>query len=225
MPQIKKEDLPPEVVEYIDALEGHVDQLQTALDADVDTGGGGDGTELAKAEQRATTAEARVEELEGILGAEAVQKDDADISKLLEKADPIVRAIFEKQDKELKANREALAKAAADQNKMQMIAKAAPLSSLNKTAEELGDVLSKAYAVSPEYGAEVETMLKAANAQVEASGIWGELGKSGNQTTNAAVEGVVAEIRKNQPNLTTEQATALAYEQNPALYDAEVRGK
>jgi hypothetical protein len=201
---IKKEDLPAEVVEYIDSLEAHADTLEADLEAattQVDT--------LTK-ERDDLVAKGAVSDIE---------KGDADLTAILAKADPAVAAIITKQAADLKTATEAIAKAADERTTTTMVAKAAALPMISETPTELGEVLKTAYGVSDEFGTQVEGLLKAANTQIAQGNLFASFGKSGAEVTvSASVDAAAAELRKGDPSLTREQAITKAYEQNPALY-------
>lgn len=204
MANIKKEDLPAEVVEYIDSLEAHADTLEADLEAattQVDT--------LTK-ERDDLVAKGAVSDIE---------KGDADLTAILAKADPAVAAIITKQAADLKTATEAIAKAADERTTTTMVAKAAALPMISETPTELGEVLKTAYGVSDEFGTQVEGLLKAANTQIAQGNLFASFGKSGAEVTvSASVDAAAAELRKGDPSLTREQAITKAYEQNPALY-------
>lgn len=204
MANIKKEDLPAEVVEYIDSLEAHADTLEADLEAattQVDT--------LTK-ERDDLVAKGAVSDIE---------KGDADLTAILAKADPAVAAIITKQAADLKTATEAIAKAADERTTTTMVAKAAALPMISETPTELGEVLKTAYGVSDEFGTQVEGLLKAANTQIAQGNLFASFGKSGAEVTvSTSVDAAAAELRKGDPSLTREQAITKAYEQNPALY-------
>lgn len=194
---IKKEDLPTEVVEYIDALEAHVDDLDETI---------------AKQDEDITA-------LKSGKAVDDVSKADADLSEILKSADPAVAAVIRKQADDNKALAERIAKQENADTDRTMIAKAAALPHVGNEDHSVTDVLKGAYAVSTEFGESVEAILKSANEQIETSDLFKELGGGGATSTIAkSVEAAAAEIRKAEPTLTQEQAIAKAYETNPALY-------
>jgi len=195
MTTINKDDLPQEVVDYIDALEDTVDEQDS-----------------------------QIEKMAASGSALPPIEDDADLAVILEKADPAVRAVLQKQAEQLKANEIAIAKAATDDIDRTMIAKAAALPNLTVSGEDLTQILKDAYGVSAEHGEKIENLLKAANEQVEASDMFRELGANGTSTVSASVESAASAIRKDDPTLTAEQALAKAYESNPALYNESLKG-
>lgn len=204
MAQIKKEDLPAEVVEYIDALEDHADTIEAERDEALKT-------------VEAVTKER--DELASKIGKEEVVKEGADLTAVLSKADPVVAALITKQAKELDDAKQAIAKANDERITTSMIAKAATMPMISESPADLGEVLKTAYGVSAEYGQKVEELLKAANTQIAQGNLFATFGKTGADiTVSASVEAAAAEIRKGDPSLTREQAVAKAYETNPALY-------
>mgnify|MGYP003403943124 CR=1 FL=1 len=204
MALIKKEDLPAEVVEYIDSLEAHADTLEADLKTATDT------------------ADAVTKERDDLLAKEAasaIVKDDADLTAILAKADPAVAAIITKQADALKTQAAAIAKADDERITTSMVAKAAALPMISETPTDLGAILKTAYGVSAEFGGQVEDLLKAANKQIAEGNLFANFGKGGADiTVSASVDAAAAELRKADPSLTNEQSIAKAYETNPALY-------
>lgn len=197
MTKISKDDLPVEVVEYIDALEAHVDDLDATI---------------AKQDETITT-------LSADKATNDVSKADADLTEILKSADPAVAAVIRKQAEDNKAMAERISKQEAADLDRTMIAKAAALPHVGSDETPTAEVLKGAYAVSTEFGEKVEAILKAANEQIETSDLFKELGGGGGESTvSQSVDAAAAEIRKADPSLTREQAIAKAYETNPALY-------
>lgn len=204
---ISKDDLDPEVVEYIDSLEEEVETLSKQVE---------------KSEQDLTAKDeelaAKDEQIAKMRPADEEAEDE--ISKaLLEKADPAVKALIEKQQADLKRVEE-VAKAERDARlEREFISKAESMPMLNTDKTALGGLLRRiSDALSDEDAAEVEKILKAANAQITESNIFKSFGVGGADTTvSANVEAKAEEIRKANPDLTKEQAIAKAYEEDPAL--------
>lgn len=197
---IAKNDLDPEVVAYIDALESEVDALTTqivAKDAEI--------TDLTTTLSKSAPKDAE--------SAAEIEKS------LLAKADPAVRALIEKQSAEIaKANE--IAKAEREQRlEREFVAKAETLPMLAEDRVALAGLLRRiSDAVAPEDVASLEKVLKAANTAIAQSGLFSEVGTFGGQTTvSKSVESAAAEIKKAHPDWTDEQCQAEAYDRNPAL--------
>jgi hypothetical protein len=198
MPQgnvIKKEDLSPEVVTYIEALEAEVDELTKAVEEGLE-----DGPEDSESDGEDGEQEA------------------------LAKADPVLRGIIEKANARAE-QAETIAKAERDSRvQREMLVKAEALTHVSANTEDLAKTLGSLHATDPVLAGQIETLLGAANTQIAKGALFSELGRGGGETTiSKSVESAVEEIRKGNPKITKEQAIAQVYEQNPALYDEEMR--
>lgn len=206
---INKDDLDPEVVAYIEGLEDTVDELTE---------------KVTKSDEKVAATEAKVTELQGQIEKMVPKDDDADAEiqkSLLEKADPALRALIEKSQKEAE-EATSIAKAEREQRlQKEFISKAESLPMISEKKDDLATVLRKAYDLGgEEYGKQVESLLTAANTQIAKGNLFSIRGSGGGQTTvTASVESAVAEIMKGDPSLTKEQAEVRAYETNPALFD------
>jgi hypothetical protein len=152
----------------------------------------------------------------------------------LSKADPAVREYIEKAQKretemvERIQKAEDIAKAERTQRETrEWVAKAEKLPAIGASSTELGGLLMSLHQKAPQEAAAVEKILKAANAQLQSSGLFAEVGKSGGGVGGSGdpVEGRAKEIRKSDPTLTPEQAYVRALSENPDLYDAEQAGR
>jgi hypothetical protein len=215
--EITKDDLPQEVVEYIEALED-------ALDASVDRVQKVE-EELTKAKKKAPADEEEANESE-----EEEAKEDA-----VGKADPVLRQEIEKMRSDhaeaiKKANERAeaaeeLAKSERTQRlTREFVAKAADLPMIAEDPNELGSLLMELDALDPAAADKVEKLFKAANEGLRQGDLFGEIGRHGGAVTSSpAIDAAAEAIRKDAPELTQEQAVAKAYEDNPDLYDEEIR--
>lgn len=207
MAKINKSDLAPEVVEYIDSLEAEVD----ALAADVE-----------KAESEVAAKDAVIADLQGTLSKSAPKDAEAEAEILkanLEKMDPTIRSIVEKQMADAAEARE-IAKAEREQRlNREFISKAEALPMLSEDKADLASLLRQVADALPKESVEkFETILKAANEQIAKGSLFTTFGKSGAETTvSKSLNGKAEEIRKANPALSEDQALALAYEQNPDL--------
>ena len=199
--EISKDDLPPEVIEYIEDIE---DALADALGI---TGDDGDDDD--------NYAEDRSDELVGA----GVEKSAEEILKSNPELAAIVKAA---QDEASEAK--AIAKAEQDKRLHgEMISKAAALPEISAPTDELAEILKSLYAEVPEVAPRVEQLLKAANTQLQNSALFEEIGKS-TRGEGDPVAAAAAEIRKEKPELTAEQAEAEAFRRNPELYTADLKG-
>lgn len=200
--EITKDDLDEQVVAYIEGLETEVDTLNKSLE-DAET--------------------ARDEALEALAKAEdnglIVKSEEEQRKALIEKADPAVRALLEKAEKDAE-EAATIAKAERDKRlEREYLAKAEEMPHIGEERAAFGALLRRmADALSPEDVAEVEKVLKAADAQIEAGAMFSELGRGGGEVViSKSVEAAANVIRAADPSLTQEQAIAKAYETNPAL--------
>lgn len=196
---ISKDDLDPTVVAYIEGLEGENETLAKAVeDAEAEN------AELQSQIEKMVPAESTPEDIE---------------KAALAKADPAVVALIQKQEQRL-AEAEAIAKAERDTRlDREFISKAEQMPMLTEDPASFGPVLRRiAENLSAEDAAAVDTVLKAANAQIAAGNLFSTVGVTGATTTVAkAAEAKAAEIKKADPTLTDEQALAKAYETDPGL--------
>ena len=202
--EISKDDLPAEVVEYINDIE---DALADALGITGDDAGD-DADEDNDAEDRS----------DELVGA-GVEKSAEEILKSNPELAAIVKAA---QDEASEAK--AIAKAEQDKRLHgEMISKAAALPEISAPTDELAEILKSLYAEVPEVAPKVEQLLKAANTQLQNSALFEEIGKS-TRGEGDPVAAAAAEIRKEKPELTAEQAEAEAFRRNPELYTADLKG-
>lgn len=105
----------------------------------------------------------------------------------------------------------------------EMIEKAQQLPLIGDTTEDLASLLHKLNDADPTLATAVEGLLRKANDQLRESDLFSEVGKS-TPGAGSVVAGVIAELQKNDPTLTAEQAEVLAYANNPGLYRDELKG-
>jgi hypothetical protein len=198
--KIEKGDLAPEVIEYIDALEDEVDSLSKSL---VD--------EQAK--------------------NDSISKADSDdFDELIKSAEPAVAKLLTQQrDTIAKAEKRADEERDARLSK-EYISKAEALPMLIDGAagkDDLAGLLRRAAdKLTPEDSLALEKMLSTANEQIAKGGLFSEFGKSGEVSTiSKSVEAAAEAIRKGDPKLTIEQATARAYTENPDLFKQAMSDK
>lgn len=205
--KINKADLPTEVQEYIEALEAAYEQAES------------ENKDLTATVEK---TEARVTELEGFLAKSAPKDVEAaeEIQKaLLAKADPAVRALIEKQNKdmaELKKQADALHEAAQERV---FLSKAEELPHIGDDKKVVAGLLRRiAEGLSAEDANEVEKILKAADAKIEQGDLFKSYGTDFRETSiTKSVRNQAEELRKSHPELTVEQAEAQIYISNPEL--------
>lgn len=220
MGKIKKEDLPAEVVEYIDGLE---DTLEEALDTN---------EQLGKSLEQAN---AKITEQANELIKHGVAKNDP-LEELLAKADPAVAEVLKAQRAELDRQQEAISKAQEASFRAEMVAKADELPFITVEKSELAELLAEAHRIpapvakegeqQPEsFGAKLDRILTAANNQLRDSDIYKQFGQaaSGEATVTGSVQSMAQELVKSDPNLDMATAIARVYEENPSLYDEELK--
>lgn len=218
---IEKDDLPEEVVKYIEALEDEVDDLNETI-------------EKARKGKKKKVQVANVDDedidIEDDGEDDDVSKshddfyDDEEFDAVLSKADPAVRGLIAKMQSDL-TEAENIAKAERDERlRRDYIAKAEQLPMISTDKDQLGELLKALNDKAPEEAAIVEKLFGAANKQISESNLFGEIGKSGAHTTlGSSVEAAASEIRKANPGMTQEQAIAAAYESNPSLYEESLK--
>lgn len=199
---ISKDDLPAEVVEYIDALENKVDDQSVTIERlQKDDAPGGDDEDLD------SLIQALVDE--GII-------EEGDASTDLVKSDPVVRGLIAKVEQA-----ESIAKAERDERlRRDYIAKAEGYTMLSTDADQFGAILKS---VDENLDAETATALREvldrAQGALDAAKLFGELGSSQVAKTSGRLDAAAQEIRKSDPSLTHEQAVAKALDNDPALYE------
>lgn len=187
-------------------------------------------TDIGKAAEEEAAASLE-EEYEDEEDEEEDEEDEEE--ELLSKADPSIRRLIEKYQKEAKTNADTaqqaleLAKAEHDARMdREMLAKASEYKNLSGSPQDKANILKSAYAVSEDHGKTIEQMMKAANAQLDAAGVFTEFGKSaaGENSVEAEVERKAQELRKADPSITIEKARTLVFDADPSLYDRILRG-
>jgi hypothetical protein len=207
---ISKEDLAPEVVEYIDGLETEVDDLTKSVE-DLTTQRDEAQENLKKAEEQ------------GLI----VKSEEEQRKALLEKADPGVRALIEKQEKDLEEVRKAAEAERNQRLEREYLSKAEAMPMISEDKTALGGLLRRiSDALSAEDAEQVEKMLQTANEQIAKGNLFSEFGTGGGETTiSKSVESAASELQKADPNLTHEQAVAKVYETNPDLLAEAMQNK
>lgn len=193
---INKDDLDPEVAEYIDGLEeiakgvlglddDNLDDDEDETIEEADDDGSDDDTEAILKANPAL--------------AEIVSKARADAAEAISKAQAL--------------------EAAAERS--EAISKAQALPHIQGERDELADVLQAIAKADPELSKQVEKLLTAANAAIAASPLFSEIGKDIGPSDEIAAK--AAEIKKAHPEFTDEAAISAVYEANPDLYAKALR--
>lgn len=212
---IRKDDLPDEVVAYIEALEEEVTENESVIktyealvlkDDDFDD----DGEDEDEDE----------DDYEDDGEIDAIVKSNPALADYIAKME---RTNAEYEERIAKAERTAEAER-SERLRRDYVAKAAGLPAINATADELGLLLKELNDLSPKHAEKVEKLLAAANEQIAKSDLFREVGRAGTGVTvSASVEGAAKAIQKAYPNMTYEQAIAKAYDDNPALYEESLQ--
>lgn len=201
---ISKDDLAPEVVEYIEGLETEVEDLTKSA-----------------TEKDETITTLTTERDEAVAKNATVSKSAEDQrTEMLEKADPALRAFIEKQEADLKEASD-IAKAERDARlNREFISKAEAMPMLQDgdKAEFAGLLRRMSDALGAEDAGKVEKMLTAANEQIAKGNLFSEFGTGGGETTvSKSVTTAAQEIMKANPGMTLEQAQSEVYATNPDL--------
>lgn len=200
---INKDDLPDEVVAYIDMLE---DAVETLLDDD-----GDDADDVQKNEGDDDNDDEQ---------DDALLKADPAIIEAISKADAraaAAEARAEEAEKIAKAERQR-------REKDEAISKAESLVMISDSKEDLAELLLALRDKAPDEAEKVEKLFRAANEQIAKGNLFTEIGRPGVQSTiSKSVEARIEELRKDDPSLTREQAEVKVYAENPSLYDEQLQ--
>ena len=222
MPDINLDALPDDVKAAFGDLQT---QLTTATAALASAEGAGVAQELETVKAELETAKATIAgfqtekaDFEKAVGARpAIKREDLpdDVRKALDAADA--------DRAEATALKERVAKMERDSNRSALIAKAATdYPSLPAKADEVADLfLEAAEKMAPETVAKLESLLKAANAQIDSSALFREVGRAaGNPDARAALDAEVDKVRKDNPTMGRGDALAAVAKAHPELVNA-----
>lgn len=189
--EISKDELPEDVVTYIEALEAEVERASV------------------------------IEELAGMLengDPEAGAEGEKEL--VLSKADPEVRSLIEKAEQRAEAA-ESLAKAERDLRlDREYLAKAEALPMLTEAPAELAEVLKALHTADPEVAGKVEAILATANEQIAKGNLFAEFGSSTTvEGVPDRARQAAEALTKADPTLSPEAAMVAAMEADPSLYD------
>lgn len=203
---ISKDDLAPEVVEYVEGLESENDTLTKSVEA-------------KDAEIETLKADLKKAEDSGLI----VKSEEEQFEALLEKADPAVRVLLKKQADDLAAAQKIAKEERDERISKEFISKAQAMPMLAEDKTEFAGLLRKAHEALGEDYAKFETILKTANEQIAKGNLFAELGRDGGEVTvSKSVEAKASEFQKAEPGLTREQAIAKAYDADPNLLAADM---
>jgi len=165
-------------------------------------------------------------------GDEGEGEDEGEYSKeLLEKMDPGIRAVIQKMEAKLDATKEraerseTLAKELKDEQITKIyIAKAQALPNIpGLTAEKHAPIMKILGEDHPAEFSEVFSLLKAADALLEKSAAWSELGSeraiSGGSVMNKIQKAAESLVRKDTSGMTIEDAIEKVLDDHPEWYD------
>jgi len=153
------------------------------------------------------------------------------LAKAMAAAPEAIRKAYEEQSERLaKAELDAasaLAKADVEYNtrvEREFIAKAADFDALPTTPDEFGPVLRAVSEKAPEAFAEIDRILRAANAALKQGDIYRSIGRDGTDSTGgdawSQILGKADELRVAHPELSRQSSIAKASELNPELVAA-----
>jgi hypothetical protein len=164
-----------------------------------------------------------IEKMQNEKNAELAQQEE----EILKSADPrLVQIVKAAEERAIAA--ETIAKAERDfRLEREFVSKAQELGSLPLNADSFGMILKSAADVltTEQYDA-IWQVLSAANAQISAGGIFGEVGKStvsATDTPMSAIEQAAARLRQEDSSLSKEQAIAKAVSADASLYNQYIR--
>jgi hypothetical protein len=233
LPAATMAKLPPEVASYIAELEGKLgvttlapdifDKLPEEAKAHI--------AALEAKVQELTDAEATEDAAEGASPMDALlgqpqMKADATKVDIWKGIDPAVREQVEKAEREAAEAKAELAKARDQALTREYVAKAAQFRALPVKADEFGPVLKRLATSDAEAYAEVERVLRAADAAMTKSDLFREIGRGGAGAADSAwarIEAAASGLVGKSAGLTQEQAIARVLSDQPALYDEYLR--
>ena len=164
-----------------------------------------------------------IEKMQNEKDSEIAQQEE----EILKSADPrLVQIVKAAEERAIAA--ETIAKAERDfRLEREFVSKAQELGSLPLNADSFGMILKSAADVltTEQYDA-IWQVLSAANAQISAGGIFGEVGKSATSeasTSLSAIEQAAARLRQEDSSLSKEQAIAKAVSADASLYNQYIR--
>jgi len=158
-------------------------------------------------------------------------EEDSKPEDILKKADPKVQEQFQKMKERLEkaeqtnsATVEKLQKMEDDRQREKMLTKAKSLEGIEGTPEDLADLLHKIAKAAPEDFGKLEEILEGLNKKIVESDLFKTVGSSEEgvgKDNEQKIAKKVAELRKDKPELTYEQAYDEVLNDNPDLYPTE----
>ena len=218
-------------------LETTVEQFKTAITGlTKNKGGANDVTELEKAQAELAKAQKALAALTKQVESLTKERDEAiakqaptpaSVIKMEDLPEP-VRKQMEAQEALLKSQQTSIEKMQDEAVSAQSITKASLIPSISADGVVVADVLKALQKKAPEEAASVFTLLKAADARIQAGGLFKEVGAGNvNNSGATAYEQLLAkaeELRKTETKLTKEQAFAKVFNSEHDLrkqYNAE----
>lgn len=165
------------------------------------------------------------DEIATLTAAQPVEKSD-DTEDIFKGLDPRVREVIEKAQKDATDTRAELAKRDDERISKEFIEKAATFKNLPINAADFGLVLKSIGTLDPTVLAEIERVLRAADAGEKTSEVFKQAGsdQSGTATPIEQVNAKAQELMKSDSTLTVEAARTQVYRSNPSLYDSTLGG-
>lgn len=202
--EINKDDLPADVVEYIDGLE-EIAWKALGLDSD---GTDEDGFDLDDEDEDDNERE--------LVGVGKSADDDDDLAEI-RKSHPELAARIEKAEQAADEAEEIAKEEQRRRVYRECIDKAASMPGLGQPTEDLADLFMKLeYGVDETIAKSVEDVLRKADAAIREGALFIEKGSSADG--DDAIETALAEIRKADPELSEHEAMVKLMETNPSLY-------
>jgi len=141
------------------------------------------------------------------------QPEEEDVTKT---APPEVQELIAKQQAELDAAKEEIAKERKVRRDAQFLAKAGELESVLGDAAEWGPILDELESAAPEAYTKLTERLAVAKTQIETGDLFKEIGRAGDGEQDKLAALTKAKMELN-PELTVEQARVQVWRENPEL--------
>ncbi|MFW6080129.1 MAG: hypothetical protein ACODAE_10940, partial [Gemmatimonadota bacterium] len=196
--------------EHREAVRAEVERLEKRVSELEDAGGAEDGDEITRLEKRVDALE---------------DAGETETAAVVKETLAAAKAARERAD----ATEERLSAMEARRERERFVTKAASLTHLpNWSADDIGPVLQKvAAALSEDEFEALEKALRAADGALAEAALYAEVGSGGGgaASVDEKVEARAAELRKADPSLSREKAIAKVYDENPGLYDEQLRSE
>ena len=205
-----KEEMPKSFMEKLISMAGYGDMEEEEIEKPANPKGG---KEMPKPTP-VVAEKKRMKKEDGSLDLDAIPEESRELVQMLwkehesaiKKADELEAVL--KSEREIRITKEYQEKGASYPN--------------IGTAMVVGDILKKAYEVSAEYGLSLETALKDANAKIEKSDLFKEIGSEATGTSDSAwakIEELAKSYVAKGQGQSMSQAVDRVLAENPKLYD------